>query len=205
MRENERPGFVPVPGRRDIRFAQRKGPGQHLRTGVRPVGNGLGLRCLLVARALSTPNPPSSRMSVPDPSRPSRATPGLEGGWMRAPLPWRCPKPDESAGPADEPGAGPEQQPTLDPGNVNRVSSTRGGDHMQPLRESRCAFSHVAYCPSRPQKSLSALSEGLDFLSLRGKICGGWPLAHALSGYGFPHLASPTSARPPRPPRLPWR
>ena len=30
-----------------------------------------------------------------------------------------APKPDESAGPADEPGAGPEQQLTLDPGNVN--------------------------------------------------------------------------------------
>src|ERR1700683_838883 len=38
-----------------------KGPGQRLRTGVRPAGNGLDLRCLLGARALSTPNPPSSR------------------------------------------------------------------------------------------------------------------------------------------------
>ncbi len=40
-----------------------KGPGQRLRTGVRPVGNGLGLRCLLGARALSRPNPPSSQTS----------------------------------------------------------------------------------------------------------------------------------------------
>ena len=42
-----------------------KGPGQRLRTGVRPVGNGLGLRCLLGARAPSTPNPPSSRTRRP--------------------------------------------------------------------------------------------------------------------------------------------
>ena len=39
-----------------------KGPGQRLRTGVRPAGNGLGLRCLLGARALSRPNPLSSRI-----------------------------------------------------------------------------------------------------------------------------------------------
>ena len=36
----------------DRREPNRKGPGQRLRTGVRPAGNGLGLRCLLGARAL---------------------------------------------------------------------------------------------------------------------------------------------------------
>jgi hypothetical protein len=36
---------------------QGKGPGQRLRTGVQPVGRELSLRCLLGARALSTPNP----------------------------------------------------------------------------------------------------------------------------------------------------
>jgi len=40
---------------------QRKGPGQRLRTGSRPVGHEPGPRCLLGARALSRPNPPSSR------------------------------------------------------------------------------------------------------------------------------------------------
>jgi len=50
---------------------ERKGPGQRLRTGVRPVGHGLGPRCLLGARALSRPNPPSSRISAAGLSCPS--------------------------------------------------------------------------------------------------------------------------------------
>src|SRR6266699_6306692 len=58
--------------------ARRKGPGQRLRTGVRPVRHGLGPRCLLGARALSRPNPPSSRMNAASPSCPSCATPGPE-------------------------------------------------------------------------------------------------------------------------------
>ena len=77
------PGFVPhqVRGVRGVR-GKGKGPGQRLRTGVRPVGNRLGLRCLLGARALSRPNPPSSQMSA---AAPFGATPSLEGGWMLAP------------------------------------------------------------------------------------------------------------------------
>jgi hypothetical protein len=84
-----------------------KGPGQRLRTEVRPVGNGLGLRCLLGARAPSTPNPLSSRISAagplspfPMPRRPRRR--------LDADAPRRgvCSEPDEPVGPASEPGAG---------------------------------------------------------------------------------------------------
>jgi hypothetical protein len=72
--------------------AQGKGPGQHLRTGVRPVGNGLGLRCLLVARALSTPNPPSSRMSVPDPFGSIGLRLVSRAAGCERLLPWRSPQ-----------------------------------------------------------------------------------------------------------------
>lgn len=148
--------LVPVPGRRGLP-AQGKGPGQHLRTGVRPVGNGLGLRCLLVARVLSTPNPPSSRMSVPDPFGPIGLRLVSRGGWMRAPPAVGVAlKPDESAGPADEPGAGPDQQLTVDRGNVNRLRSTHGEGSItfsNHYGECRCSFSRVAYGPSRRPKS----------------------------------------------------
>src|ERR1700722_7567023 len=54
LEDNEpAPRFVP----RSRRTASKeKDPGS-LRTGVHPAGNGLGLRCLLGARALSRPNP----------------------------------------------------------------------------------------------------------------------------------------------------
>lgn len=64
-------------------------------------------------------------------------------------------KPDESAGPADEPGAGPEQQLTLDRGNVNRVGSTHGEGSItfsNHYGECRWTFSRVAYGPSRRPK-----------------------------------------------------
>jgi len=179
-----------------------KGPGQHLRTGVRPVGNGLGLRCLLVARALSTPNPPSSRMSVPDPFGPIGLRLVSRAAGCERLLPWRNPKPDESAGPADEPGAGPEQQLTLDRGNVNRVRSTHGEGSItfsNRYGECRCTFSHVAYGPSRPPKSsVGFVWPRPDFLSLLRKYAGGSLLQGELSGYGFPHLASSTSRALPR-------
>ena len=53
--------FVPELPRARLGFPlprEGKGPGQRLRTGARPVGHGLGPRCLLGARALSRPNPP---------------------------------------------------------------------------------------------------------------------------------------------------
>jgi len=83
------PGFVPArfalpasPCQLHRGSGKGRGPGQRLRTGVHPVGNGFGLRCLLGARALSRPNPPSSRMSA---AAPFGATPSHEGGWMLAP------------------------------------------------------------------------------------------------------------------------
>src|ERR1039458_4679109 len=95
-----------------------KGPGQRLRTGVHPVGNGLGLRCLLGARALSRPNPPSIRMNAA--AAPFGATPCHEGRWMLAPSSMTSPEPDKPAGPASEPWCWTEQQLTAVPGNVNR-------------------------------------------------------------------------------------
>ena len=47
----------PVNGAYPDEPGKGKGPGQRLRTGVRPVGHERGLRCLLGARAHSTPNP----------------------------------------------------------------------------------------------------------------------------------------------------
>ena len=85
--------------------ARGKGPGRHLRTGVPPVGNGSGLRCLLGARALSRPNPPSGRMSAAGRSAPP--APRLAwGGWMLAPQPSRNPELTSLPGPASESGAG---------------------------------------------------------------------------------------------------
>jgi hypothetical protein len=101
--------------------------------------------------------PPIQPDERPRPVRPDRATPGLEGGWMRAPPAVGVAlKPDESAGPADEPGAGPEQQLTLDRGNVNRVRSTHGEGSItfsNHYGECRCSFSLIAYGPSRRLKS----------------------------------------------------
>jgi hypothetical protein len=83
------------PNRADPVHREGKGPGQRLRTGVCPVGNGLSLRCLLGARALSTPNPRSSRISAQAPQSFPRHV-SLGGGWMLAPPPWRCSEPDEA-------------------------------------------------------------------------------------------------------------
>jgi hypothetical protein len=66
-------------------WPEGKGPGRRLRTGVRPVGNGLGLRCLLGARTPSTSNPPSSRISAAGPLSPFPYHVGLGGGWMLTP------------------------------------------------------------------------------------------------------------------------
>ena len=53
------------PSGRCTRFpGEGKGSGRHLRTGGRPAGNELGLRCLLGARILSQAQPPSSRCCV---------------------------------------------------------------------------------------------------------------------------------------------
>ena len=69
--QTNRPGKWCLPGP----TGKGKGPGQRRRTGVRPVGNGLGLRCLLGARALSRPNPLSSRISAAGSLSPSHAAP----------------------------------------------------------------------------------------------------------------------------------
>ena len=56
-----------------------KGSGRHLRTGGRPAGNELGLRCLLGARILSQAQPPSSRCCVTaPPTAPGRKTAGCK-------------------------------------------------------------------------------------------------------------------------------
>ena len=65
----------PVNGAYPDEPGKGKGPGQRLRTGVGPVGNGLDLRCLLGARALSRPNPLSSRISAAGSLSPSHAAP----------------------------------------------------------------------------------------------------------------------------------
>jgi len=61
------PAAARAGGTRPLAGGKGKGPGPRLRTGGRLVGHEPGLRCLLGARALSRPNPPSSRnlMSLP--------------------------------------------------------------------------------------------------------------------------------------------
>jgi len=96
---------------------QEKGPGETFVPTPIPSATDLGSRCLLVARALSRPNPPSSRTSaaVPD----STTSDDAERLDARTATVTR---PGDLTGllvPASEPGAGLDKKLTADRVDVN--------------------------------------------------------------------------------------